>query len=313
MRTVLVTGGAGFLGSHVCDRLLAQGERVIAIDPLVTGRIANLAEARTYGATFTFYNMDPGSDRFGQLLDRHRPEVVVHLAGRPTAAAIEDPLADAETTVIGTLRLLEGCARIGVRKVVYAARGDALYGDAKKVPVAERMYASSHPRSPEGISRRVVLDYLAAYERYRGLDWVALALANVYGPRQDPAVEGGAVATFAAQLVAGAVPTVLGDGNQTRDFVFVADVAHAFALAVDRGHGRLVNVGTGRETSVNALYRLLTGIVGVGPKPAAGSLPPGDLRRMALDPALAAEVLGWRPWTHLEDGLAETVAYLRGV
>ena len=313
MRTVLVTGGAGFLGSHVCDRLLAQGERVVAIDDLSAGRIANLAEARTYGTSFTFYNMDPRAERFDQLLDRHRPEVVVHLAGRPLAGAIDDPLADAERTIIGTLRLLEGCARIGVRKVIFAARGDAFYGDAKKVPVAERMYSTTHPRSPEGIGRRVVLDYLAAYERYRGLDWVALALANVYGPRQDPAVEGGVVATFAAQLVAGEVPTVLGDGNQTRDFVFVADVAHAFALATDRGLGRLVNVGTGRETSVNALYRLLSGIVGSEPKPTPGPLPPGDLRRMALDPALAAEVLGWRPWTHLEDGLAETVAYLRGV
>lgn len=314
MTTYLVTGGAGFIGSHLCDRFLAQEGRVIAIDDLSTGRIANLAEARGYGAAFTFYNMDARSEKLPALFDRHRPEVVVHLAtGSTPGGAIADPVADAEVNVLGTLRLMEECSRTGVRKFVYAVRGDALYGEAKKLPVSERALSSTRPRSPDGVSRKAVLEYLSVFERYRGLEWVALALASVYGPRQDPAVDGGAVADLATLLLAGEVPTILGDGNQTRDFVFVSDVAHAFALASDRGHGRVVNVGTGKETSVNTLYRMLCGITGAAPTPVAGPLPSGHLRRSALDPSLAAEVLGWRPWTHLEDGLGETVAYLRGI
>ena len=313
MTTFLVTGGAGFLGSHLCDRLLAQGERVIAIDDLSTGRIGNLAEARGYGTAFTFYNMDARSEKLGGLFERHRPEVVVHLAGHAPRPNVEDPVADAERTIVGTLGLLERCARHGVRKVVYAASGCVLYGDSKRQPLRERSIAAARPASARGISQTVVLDYLAHYERFRGLDWVALALGHPYGPRQDAAADGGVVAAFVAALVAGGAPTIHGDGNQTRDFVFVADVVHAFALAAERGHGRVVNVGTGVETSVLALYRLACRIVGAAPAPTIGPLPPGDLRRNALDPSLAAEVLGWRPWTHLEDGLAETVAYLRGV
>ncbi|MFM7719275.1 MAG: NAD-dependent epimerase/dehydratase family protein [Actinomycetota bacterium] len=312
MTTYLVTGGAGFVGSHLCDRLLAQGERVIAIDDLTTGRIANLAEARGYGAAFTFYNMDARSEKLGGLFDRHRPEVVMHLATRP-GPSTDGPVADAERTVVGTLELLERCAGHGVRKVVYAVPGGTLYGESKRQPLAERAIAAARPISPTAISRSVVLDYLAYYERFRGLDWVALALANVYGPRQDPAADGGVVAVFTAALLAGQAPTIHGDGNQTRDFVFVADVVHAFALAAERGHGRVVNVGTGVETSVQQLFRLASAVVGTSLPPGSGPLPAGDLRRNALDPALAAEVLGWRPWTHLEDGVAETVAFLRGV
>lgn len=314
MTTVLVTGGAGFIGSHLCDRLLAQGARVVAIDDLSTGRIANLAEARGYGAAFTFYNLGLASERLPSLFDRHRPEVVMHLAAQSgVRRSLADPIGDAETNVLGTLALLEQCVRTGVAKVVYAASGDTLYGEVKRPPAPERLLGQSHPLSPHGISKKVVLDYLEYYERFRGLDWVGLALANVYGPRQDPAREAGVIAIFAAQLLAGEVPTIFGDGNQTRDYVFVADVVHAFALAAERGHGRVVNVGTGIETPLLAVYRMLADLVGAAVEPARGPLPSGDLRRSALDPRLAAEVLAWRPWTHLEDGLAETVAFLKGV
>ena len=314
MTTFLVTGGAGFIGSHLCDRLLAQGARVIAIDDLSTGRIANLAEARGYGAAFTFYNLGLASERLPALFDRHRPQVVMHLAAQSgVRPSIADPIGDAETNVLGTLALLEQCVRTGVGKVVYAASGVTLYGEVKRPPAPERLLAQSQPLSPYGISKKVVLDYLEYYERFRGLDWMGLALANVYGPRQDPAGEAGVVAIFASQLLAGEVPTIHGDGNQTRDYVFVADVVHAFALAAERGHGRIVNVGTGIETPLLALYRMLADLLGSAVEPARGPLPPGDLRRSALDPRLASEVLAWRPWTHLEDGLAETVAFLKGV
>jgi UDP-glucose 4-epimerase len=313
MTVVLVTGGAGFIGSHLCDRFLAEGHRVIAVDDLSTGRIANLAEARGYGKEFTFFNMDVRADGLLSLFERHRPEVVMHLGAQPgVTASMEEPVFDASVNVMGTLNLMECARRTGARKVVYAASGGTLYGEARKLPVKETG-AGARPLSPYGISKKVVIDYLAFYERYHGIEWTALALANVYGPRQDAAGESGVIAVFSAAMLAGRAPTIFGDGNQTRDYVFVDDVVHAFALACDRGAGRLVNVGTSVETSVNGLYRMLADVTGFTGEPAHGPARAGDLRRSVLDIALAADQLGWRPWTHLEDGLGETVAFMKGV
>jgi UDP-glucose 4-epimerase len=313
--TVLVTGGAGFIGSHLCDRLLAEGHRVIAVDDLSTGRIANLSDARGYGKKeFTFFNMDVRAEGLLPLFERHRPEVVMHLAAQSgVRPSLEDPVNDADINVMGMLNVLECCVKTGVRKIVYAASGGTIYGEPKKVPVKESSAAASRPQSPYGISKKLGVDYLGFYQRYRGLEYTALALGNVYGPRQDPHGEAGVIAIFSAKLLASDVPTVFGDGNQTRDYVFIDDAVHAFALAVDRGSGKLINVGTAVETSVNALYRMLADILGVGAMPQHGPLPPGELRRIALDNALAGQALGWRPWTHLEDGLGETVAYLKGI
>ncbi len=311
MTTYLVTGGAGFIGSHLCDRLLAEGHRVIAVDDLSSGRIANLGEARGYGAEFTFFNMDIRAEGLLSLFERHRPEIVMHIAAQPSVpASVEDPILDAGVNVMGLMNVMECAARTGVRKVVFAASGGTLYGEPRKLPVKET--ASGRPTSPYGISKKVAIDYLAFYERHRGIAYAALALANVYGPRQDPHGESGVVAIFGSRMLAGESPTIFGDGNQTRDYVFVDDVVHAFALAADRGDGRLVNVGTGLETSVNGLFRLLAGIVGFEGQPAGGPARAGDLRRSALDVSAAEEILGWRPWTHLEDGLRETVAFLKG-
>jgi len=310
--TFLVTGGAGFIGSHLCDRLLAEGHRVVAVDDLSTGRIANLSEARGYGNEFTFFNMDVRADGLLSLFERHRPEVMMHVAAQAAVStSVEDPVHDAAVNVMGLLNLMECCVKTGVRKVVYAASGGTLYGEPRKLPVKET--AIGRPVSPYGISKKVGIDYLAYYEREHGVAFTALALANVYGPRQNPDGEAGVVAIFASRMLVGQTPTIFGDGNQTRDYVFVDDVVHAFALAAGRGDGRLVNVGTGLETSVNGLSRLLAALSGFTGQPAQGPARPGDLRRSALDPSLAEEVLGWRPWTHLEDGLGETVAYLRGV
>ncbi|GBC87815.1 UDP-glucose 4-epimerase [bacterium HR12] len=312
MTSFLVTGGAGFIGSHVCDRLLAEGHRVVAVDDLSTEHIANLMEARGYGKAFTFFNMDVRAEGLLPLFERYRPEVVVHLAAQSgVRPSLTDPVHDASVNVMGFLNVMECAARTGVRKVVYAASGGTMYGEPKRLPVKET--APGRPISPYGISKRVAIDYLAYYERFRGIDWTALALANVYGPRQDPSGEAGVVAIFATKMLAGEAPTIFGDGNQTRDFVFIDDTVHAIALAVERGSGRLVNVGTGIETSVNRLYEMLAGLTGFTGQPSYGPLPQGELRRIALDPSLAAEVLGWKPWTHLEDGLGETVAYLKGV
>jgi UDP-glucose 4-epimerase len=312
--TFLVTGGAGFIGSHVCDRLLAEGHRVVAVDDLTTGRIANLVEARGYGKEFTFFNMDVRAEGLLSLFERHRPEVVMHLAAQAgVRPSLEDPVTDASINVMGLLNVLECSAKTGVRKVVFSASGGTLYGEPRKVPVKETSAAASHPQSPYGISKKVGIEYLAHYQRYHGIEWTALALGNVYGPRQDPAGEAGVIAIFTSKMLAGASPTVFGDGAQTRDYVFIDDTVHAFALAVDRGDGRLLNIGTGVEVSVNDLFRMLAELTGFTGQRDSGPLPPGELRRIALDGSLAADVLGWRPWTHLEDGLRETVAYLRGI
>ncbi len=312
MTTFLVTGGAGFIGSHLCDRLLAEGNRVVAVDAQSTGRIANLSEARGDGNEVTYFNMDIRAEGLLSLFVRHRPEVLVHLAAQAAvSSSMQDPVRDASINVMGLLNLMDCCVKTGVRKVVYAASGGTLYGEARKLPVKET--ASGRPVSPYGISKKVGIDYLTFYERHHGIAFTALALANVYGPRQDPQGEAGVVAVFASTMLAGRAPTIHGDGNQTRDYVFVDDVVHAFALSTERGDGRLVNVGTGLETSVNGLYRMLAEITRFTGAPTHGPARPGDLRRNALDISIADDVLDWRPWTHLQDGLGETVAYLRGV
>jgi UDP-glucose 4-epimerase len=311
MTTFLVTGGAGFIGSHLCDRLLAEGHRVVAVDDLSTGRIANLTEARGYGNEFTFFNMDIRAEGLLSLFERHRPEIVIHVAAQASVAvSVDDPVKDALVNVMGLLNVMECCARTGVRKVVYAASGGTLYGEPRKLPVKET--ANGRPVSPYGISKKVGIDYLVYYERYRGVAFTALALANVYGPRQDPDGEAGVVSIFASRMLKGNAPIIFGDGHQTRDYVFVDDVVHAFALAARAADGRLINVGTGLETSVNGIFQLLARITGFRGSPLSAPERSGDLRRNALDPSLAEEALGWRPWTHLEDGLGETISYMRG-
>jgi UDP-glucose 4-epimerase len=311
--TFLVTGAAGFIGSHLSDRLLAEGKRVVGVDDLSGGRIANLAEARTYGQQFTFYQLDIRSEGLRVVFERHRPEVVMHLGAQGSVArSVEDPVLDTSVNVLGLLNVLEAGAGTGVRKVVFAASGGTLYGEQKKLPVKEGARRSSRPLSPYGISKKVAEDYLGFYRRHRGLDYTALALANVFGPRQDPLGEAGVVAIFTARMLAGQTPVIFGTGEDTRDYVFIDDVVHAFSLAAERGSATLINVGTGIETSVSRLYKLLAKFTGYGGAPFHGPPRSGDLHRSALDHLLAAQELGWKPWTTLEDGLKETVAFMRG-
>ncbi len=312
MTTFLVTGGAGFIGSHLSDRLLAEGHRVVAVDDLSTGRIANLTEARGYGKDFTFYNMDVRTEGLRTLFERHHPEVVMHLAAQAgVRPSMEDPEKDASINVIGLLNVLECSASTGVRKIVFASSGGTIYGEPRRLPVKETATSGSHPMSPYGITKKLAEDYLRFFQRFRGMDYTALALGNVYGPRQDPHGEAGVISIFASKMLEGETPTIYGDGNQTRDYVFIDDTVHAFALAADRGSGRLVNIGTSLETSVNGLFRMLSDITGFAGQPLFGPLPGGELRRICLDNELAGDQLGWRPWTHLEDGLKETVAFMR--
>jgi len=312
--TILVTGGAGFIGSNLADRLLAEEHRVIAVDDLSTGRIANLADARGYGKAYTFFNMDVRAEGLLALFERHRPEVVYHLAAQAgVRPSLDKPALDASVNIMGTLNVLECARRVETRKVIYAASGGTIYGEPKRLPAKESSAQGSFPMSPYGISKKVVIDYLGYYQRFSGLDFTACALANVYGPRQDPHTEAGVVSIFSSAMLAGKAPTIFGDGNQTRDYVFIDDVVHAFVQAMERGSGKLVNIGTGLETSVTGLYKLLAQIIGFDQEPGYAPLPPGELRRISLDISVAGKALAWKPWTPLEDGLAETVAYLKGI
>jgi UDP-glucose 4-epimerase len=291
---------------------LAEGKRVIAIDDLSNGRIANLAVARSYGQQFGFENLDVRSEAMGTLFDRHRPEVVMHLAAQASVAvSMKDPTHDASVNVMGLLNVLQAAAAAGTRKVVFAASGGTLYGEPRKFPVKETARSGGRPTSPYGISKAVALDYLRFFKANHGLDYTALALANVYGPRQDPYGEAGVIAVFASKMLAGEIPIINGDGDQTRDYVFVEDTVHAFAIAANSASGMVLNIGTGLQVSVNRVFQLLAAIVGFRRDPSFGPPRSGDIRNSALDVGLAKERLGWEPWTSLEDGLRATVESLR--
>jgi UDP-glucose 4-epimerase len=311
MSTILVTGGAGFIGSNLSDRLLAEGFRVVAVDDLSTGRISNLTEARGYGKDFTFYNMDIRGEGLRTLFERHRPEVVMHLSAQAgVRPSLENPALDASINVLGLINVLEASSHTGVRKVVFASSGGTIYGEPRRLPVKETAISSSHPLSPYGISKKVADDYLRFYHRYRGLDFTALALGNVYGPRQDPSGEAGVISIFVGKMLAGEIPTIYGDGNQTRDFIYVDDVVDAFARAGSRGSGLLMNVGTGVETSVNQLYDAMGAAAGTGARPDYAPARVGELARSALDPGRAAIHLGWKPWTTLPNGVVEVLQFV---
>ncbi len=309
----LVTGGAGFIGSTLVDRLLAEGYRVDVVDDLSTGSLANLADARNLPERrFSFHRLDLRSPGLRDLLAHRKPEIVFHLAAQADVrVSVADPVFDAEVNVIGALNLFEGCLAAGVGKVVFASSGGTIYGSPSEIPTREA--APQLPECPYGVAKKAVGDYLHYYREVRGLEYTALALANVYGPRQDPLGEAGVVAIFAGQLLRGETPTIFGDGTQTRDFVFVDDVVDAFVRAAERGGGLLLNVGTGVETSVSTLYKTMARLANASAPPRMEAARLGELARSALDPGRAGIHLGWKPWTSLDDGIARTLVHFGGL
>jgi UDP-glucose 4-epimerase len=300
----LVTGGAGFIGSTLVDRLLAEGHRVDVVDDLSTGSLSNLAAARSDAAgEFTFHQLDIRSADVIELMVRRQPEVVFHLAAQADVrVSVARPVYDAEINVIGSLQVLEGARASGARKVVFASSGGTIYGDPDPSALPVRESHPQRPVSPYGVAKKVVGDYLHAYRELHNLEYTALALANVYGPRQDPHGEAGVVAIFAGRLLSGEPCTIFGTGEQTRDFIFVDDVVDAFARAAERGSGLVLNIGTGRETSVNHLYSTMAEAAGVAEPAVMAPARPGELARSCLDPGRAGIHLGWKPWTTLAEG-----------
>ncbi|MEX2293812.1 MAG: NAD-dependent epimerase/dehydratase family protein [Acidimicrobiales bacterium] len=310
----LVTGGAGFIGSTLVDRLLAEGHAVDVVDDLSTGTLANLAEARgNRDHDLKVHQLDLREDAVVDLIARRAPEVIFHLAAQADVrVSVARPAFDAQVNILGSINVLEGARKGGTRKVVFASSGGTIYGEPGPADLPVRESHPQQPLSPYGVAKRVVTDYLHVYRELHALEFTSLAMANIYGPRQDPHGEAGVVAIFAGLLLAGKPCTIFGDGNQTRDFVYVDDAVDAFVRAADRGSGLLCNVGTGIETSVNELYTAMATAAGSSAPAVHASARAGELARSALDPARAGLHLGWTPWTTLADGVGETLRWFEG-
>lgn len=296
----IVTGGAGFIGSHVAEALVAGGDEVVVVDDLSSGKRENVpAGAR-------LVELDVRDAALSALFEEVRPEVCFHLAAQASVTvSVERPALDADVNVLGTIQVLEAARRAGA-PVVFSSTGGAIYGECDG-PMPES--SPRRPVSPYGASKLAGEEYLALYNRLHGAGHVTLRYANVFGPRQDPHGEAGVVAIFLGRLAAGEPCRIFGDGLQTRDYVFVADVVGATLAAAGRAGG-VFNVGTGVETSVLDLYELCRRVSGSEAVPEHAPARPGEARRSAVDPALAAAELGWRPRVSLEDGLRATWASL---
>jgi UDP-glucose 4-epimerase len=303
-KTVLVTGGAGFIGSHLVDRLLELEYRVVVIDDLSGGKLKNLNPAAS------FHHVDITQPSAAEVFQREQPDLVFHLAAQTSVSySIRDPVKNSEANVTGTLRMLEAARRYGVEKFIYSSTGGALYGDPQVHPCPDDHPVM--PLSPYGMSKYLGELYLEFYRRLYRINYTSLRYGNVYGPRQDPHGEAGVVAIFSQAMLEGKQPEIFGDGDQERDFVCVDDVVEANILAIKRGDGLAMNIGTGQKTSINRVFDLLKGIIGYRWEPLHGPARLGDVYQISLHSGTAERELGWKAQVDLEDGLRRTVEYFR--
>jgi len=306
----LITGGAGFIGSTLADRLLAEDWSVDVADDLSSGNLANLADARAVGdRRFSFHRIDIRNAAITDLIATRKPDVVFHLAAQADVrVSVAKPQLDAEVNLVGLLNVAEGARAGGASKVVFASSGGTIYGSPEEIPTPETH--AQRPESPYGVAKKAGGDYLHYYKTIHGLDYAATAFSNVYGPRQDPHGEAGVVAIFAGLFLAKKRATIFGDGEQTRDFVFVDDVVDALTRAATQGED-IINIGTGVETSVNDLYGSMARATGFNDPPSYAPARAGELARSALAVGRAKEQLGWAPFTSLDDGVAKTLDWFR--
>ncbi len=299
---VLLTGGAGFIGSHVADSFLAKGYEVVVVDDLSTGRRENIPK----GASF--YKADITKDDIAGIAKEEGIGCVVHHAAQASVRrSVEDPIYDAHVNVFGTLKVLEACG--DADKFIYSSTGGAIYGDPALLPAGEAHEAK--PLSPYGVSKYIGEKYIETYSALHGLKYVSLRYGNVYGPRQDPNGEAGVVAIFAGRLLAGKDLVIFGDGEQTRDFVYVGDVARANVLSLEKEVSGVFNIGSGRETSVNDVARIMLRMSGSRVKAVRASPIPGEVRRIFLDCSKAGKELGWKAEVGLEEGIRRTLEHLK--
>ncbi len=298
---MLVTGGAGFIGSHVADQLVAAGHEVAVVDNLSTGRREFVPPQAG------FYRYDINSPEAADLIRSWRPEALVHHAAQMNVRfSVADPVADARDNILGSLNLLQASLEGGVKKIIFASTGGAIYGDEAPIPARET--DAPWPDSPYGIAKLAVEHYLRYFRREHGLTTISLRYANVYGPRQNGMGEAGVVAIFIEKFLAGQQALINGDGLQTRDFVYVGDVVAANLLALNYPESGTFNIGTGRETDILTIYLKLQELAQSPLGPVHGPAKPGEQRRSCLDSSLALEKLAWQPKMTLEEGLAHTCA-----
>jgi len=301
---VLVTGGAGFIGSHVVDALIEKGHTVVVVDDLSTGKVEHVnPQAR-------FYHLDIRSPELGEIFQRERPELINHHAAHADVRrSVADPRYDAEVNILGSLNLLECARQNGVSKLIYASTGGAIYGEPVYLPCDENH--PLNPICPYGVSKLTVERYLSYYGHTYGFQYTVLRYPNVYGPRQDPTGEGGVVAIFSRRILGGEQVVINGNGEQERDFLYVADVVRANILAQDRLEGQTLNLGTGVGTSVNDLFALMASKSGYAGEPFYGPPKPGETFKIYLDASKAHQGLNWRPETNLDEGLSRTIRSFR--
>lgn len=304
MARVLVTGGAGFIGSHVVDACIAAGHDVVVVDNLSTGSRENVpGRAR-------FVEMDIGDKALGKLVAEAKPEYVAHLAAQiDVRHSVADPTFDARVNILGSINVLEACVKAGVRKIIYASTGGAVYGEPKDLPASEE--TPPLPVCHYGVSKYAVEQYTRLYGVLYGLRYTILRFPNVYGPRQSHLGEAGVCAILIGLMLKGKRPTLYGFGTPLRDYVYVGDIARACLLALDRAEGEALNLGSGRGTSVREIYDVLAELTGYAGEPDLQPLRPGEVDRIYITGDRALKSLGWKPETSLRDGLAQTVAYLR--
>jgi UDP-glucose 4-epimerase len=302
---ILVTGGAGFIGSHVVDLYIERGHEVVVVDDLSTGTSSNL------NPSATFYEMDIRDPELAGVFKREMPDVVNHHAAQmDVRRSVDDPIFDADVNILGSLRLLEHSRQAGVRQFIYISSGGAVYGEPEYLPCDE-----SHPINPicqYGASKHTVEHYLFMYGVNYGMEFTVLRYGNVYGPRQNPRGEAGVVAIFIGRMLQGQEVVINGDGKQTRDFVYVADCARANLLALNAGSlAGIFNLGSGEETSINEIFAELQAVANYGLPAVHGPAKLGETRSIYLDVSKAERELGWRPTVDLKEGLERTVAFHR--
>ncbi|HEX9756983.1 MAG TPA: NAD-dependent epimerase/dehydratase family protein [Nitrospiria bacterium] len=303
---ILVTGGAGFIGSNLVDRLVEEGHRVSIVDNLSTGKKKNLNRAAK------FYKMDVVSPKLEKVFKRERPEVVSHHAAQmDVRRSVADPLFDAHVNILGFLNVLENGVKAGTQRIIFASSGGAIYGEQTVIPTTEE--CSTQPLSPYGVSKLSGEHYLYFYQKNSGLDYTSLRYSNVYGPRQDPFGEAGVVAIFAQKMLKGEQPLINGNGNQTRDYVFVEDVVEANMAVLNNSKNGIFNVGTGIETSVNQLFQIINEITGASVKEQHGPERRGEQKRSVLSFDKLAKDLDWSPRVSLFHGLEKTVDFFRPI
>ena len=301
---ILVSGGAGFIASHLADAFIAAGHQVSILDDLSSGKRGNL------NPQATFHQLDIQDPAVAEIFRRERPEVLCHHAAQmDVRRSVADPRFDARVNILGLINLMENGRQHGLKRVLFSSTGGAIYGEQETFPAPETH--KTEPLSPYGIAKLASERYLYFYQQTYGISYAALRYANVYGPRQNPHGEAGVIAIFAEKLLRGEQPVINGDGTQTRDYVYVGDLVRANLAALQSDFSGAVNLGTGIETDVNQLFRHLRTLCGSSAAEQHGPAKPGEQLRSVIDNALARQVLNWQPQVRLEDGLRETVAFFR--